>query len=40
VPQLIEECFNTILATAASIEDPFEQAFFIMGAAPVSAALR
>jgi hypothetical protein len=30
VPQLIEECFNTILATAASIEDPFEQAFFIM----------
>ncbi|HEX9201968.1 MAG TPA: Fic family protein [Acidobacteriaceae bacterium] len=30
VPQLIEECFNQILATAAAIEDPFEQAFFIM----------
>jgi fido (protein-threonine AMPylation protein) len=30
VPQLIEECFNQILATAASIEDPFEQAFFVM----------
>ena len=30
VPQLIEECFNQMLATAAAIEDPFEQAFFIM----------
>jgi hypothetical protein len=30
VPQLIEECFDRILATAASIEDPFEQAFFVM----------
>jgi hypothetical protein len=30
VPQLIEECFNQILATAAAINDPFEQAFFIM----------
>src|SRR5271156_25381 len=30
VPQLIEECFNQILATAAAIEDPFEQAFFFM----------
>ena len=30
VPQLIEECFNQILATAAAIEDPFEQAFFVM----------
>lgn len=30
VPQLIEECFNQVLATAAAIEDPFEQAFFIM----------
>jgi Fic family protein len=30
VPQLIEECFNHILAKAAAIGDPFEQAFFIM----------
>mgnify|MGYP005840377551 CR=1 FL=1 len=30
VPQLIEECFNRILATAAAIKDPFEQAFFFM----------
>jgi hypothetical protein len=30
VPQLIEECFNQILATAAAIDDPFEQALFIM----------
>jgi hypothetical protein len=30
VPQLIEECFDQILATAAAINDPFEQAFFIM----------
>jgi hypothetical protein len=30
VPQLIEECFNQILATASAIEDPFEQALFIM----------
>jgi hypothetical protein len=30
VPQLIEECFNQMLATAAAIEDPFEQAIFIM----------
>jgi len=30
VPQLIEECFNQILATAAAIKDPFEQAFFFM----------
>jgi hypothetical protein len=30
VPQLIEECFLQILATASEIEDPFEQAFFIM----------
>jgi hypothetical protein len=28
VPQLIEECFETILETAAAITDPFEQAFF------------
>jgi hypothetical protein len=30
IPQLIEECFNQILATATAIEDPFEQAFFVM----------
>ena len=30
VPQIIEECFNQLLATAAAIEDPFEQAFFAM----------
>jgi DNA-binding transcriptional ArsR family regulator len=30
VPQLIDECFDQILATAEAIEDPFEQAFFVM----------
>ena len=30
VPQLIEECFDQILATAAAIKEPFEQAFFVM----------
>jgi hypothetical protein len=30
VPQLIAEGFDQILATAAAIEDPFEQAFFVM----------
>jgi hypothetical protein len=30
VPQLINECFDQILATAAAITDPFEQAFFVM----------
>ncbi|MGA2218143.1 MAG: Fic family protein [Terracidiphilus sp.] len=30
VPQLIEECFSHILAKAAAIGDPFEQAFVIM----------
>jgi Fic family protein len=30
VPQLIEECFDQILGTAGAIEDPFEQAFFVM----------
>jgi hypothetical protein len=30
VPQLIEECFETILDTAAAIADPFEQAFFAL----------
>jgi Fic family protein len=27
-PQLIDECFNQVLATAAAIQDPFEQSFF------------
>ena len=30
VPQLIEECFDQILASAAAITDPFEQCFFVM----------
>lgn len=30
VPQLIEESFDQILATAAAITNPFEQAFFVM----------
>ncbi len=30
VPQLIEECFDQLLATATAIVDPFEQAFFVM----------
>ena len=30
VPQLIEECFQRILDTAAAIKDPFEQAFFAL----------
>ena len=30
IPQLIEECFDQILAVASEIEDPFEQAFFVM----------
>jgi len=30
VPQLIEECFNEVLATANAIQDPFEQSFFSM----------
>jgi len=30
LPQLIEECFNQLLATAAEIADPFEQALFVM----------
>lgn len=30
VPQLIDECFQDILAKAGSITDPFEQAFFVM----------
>jgi len=30
VPQLIEECFDQILATATAIRNPFEQSFFVM----------
>lgn len=30
VPQLINECFQQILDKAAAINDPFEQAFFLM----------
>ncbi len=30
VPQLIEECFDQILTTAKAIENPFEQALFVM----------
>jgi DNA-binding transcriptional ArsR family regulator len=30
VPQLIEECFQQVIETAAAIDDPFEQAFFAM----------
>jgi len=30
LPGLIEECFDQLLATAAAIEDPYEQAFFVM----------
>ena len=30
VPQVIEECFDRILASAHAIGDPFEQAFFVM----------
>jgi len=30
VPQIIDECFNDILAKASAIIDPFEQAFFVM----------
>ena len=33
-PQLVEECFDRILVSAAAIEDPFEQAFFAMAQLP------
>ena len=33
-PQLIEECFDQTLATAEAIENPFEQAFFVMAQLP------
>ncbi len=29
-PQLVEECFDQLLATAAAITDSFEQSFFVM----------
>jgi Fic family protein len=29
-PQLVEECFGQLLATAAAITDPFEQSLFVM----------
>jgi Fic family protein len=32
--QLIEECFDQILATASAIRDPFEQGFFVMAQIP------
>ncbi len=34
VPQLIEECFDRILATSSAITDPFEQALFVMAQLP------
>jgi len=34
VPQLIEEAFDQILAKAATIIDPFEQAFFVLAQLP------
>ncbi len=34
VPQLVEECFDRILATASAIADPFEQAFFVLAQLP------
>lgn len=30
IPQVIEECFDQLLNTAAAINDPFEAAFFVM----------
>jgi fido (protein-threonine AMPylation protein) len=30
IPQVIEECFISLLEKAAAIADPFEQAFFVM----------
>lgn len=34
LPQLIEECFDELLAKAEAIQDPFEQAFFVMAQLP------
>ena len=33
-PQLVEGCFDQLLATAAAIADPFEQSFFVMAQLP------
>lgn len=33
-PQLVEECFDQLLATADAITDPFEQSFFVMAQLP------
>ncbi len=30
IPQLIEECFDQVVNTAQAIQDPFEQAFFLI----------
>jgi Fic family protein len=34
LPQLIEECFDQVLATAAAIKNPFEQSLFVMAQLP------
>ena len=34
VPQIVEECFDQVLAKANAIIDPFEQAFFILAQLP------
>jgi Fic/DOC family protein len=34
IPQLIEEYFDQVLASAAAIRDPFEQGFFVMAQIP------
>lgn len=34
VPQIVEECFDLMLAKAAMIADPFEQAFFVLAQLP------
>jgi Fic family protein len=33
-PQLVEECFDQLLATAAAITNPFEQSLFVMAQLP------
>ena len=33
-PQLVQECFDQLLATAAAITDPFEQSLFVMAQLP------
>lgn len=34
IPQVIQECFDLLLAKAAAIVDPFEQSFFVMAQLP------